>query len=185
MLKFQWFYVITLAGALIACTQPTSKPPETPPTNLAKNATLTFSSEGGLSQLDSRWKAKHLIDGNRKLVNSIYGWSSQDRQAANAVEWVIFDLGGNQTVTRADLYPRNDDFEIGEGFPVDFSLDVSSNATTWTTVVTKTGYATPADGAVQTFDFSAVSARYVRLNITKLDQVNSGFYAQLAELELY
>ncbi len=185
MLKFQWLYALSLVVALTACPSRTLNPPESSPTNLAKNATLTFSSEGGLSQLDTRWKAQHLIDGNRKLANSIYGWSSQNRETANAVEWIIFDLGSNKTVTRADLYPRNDDFEIGEGFPVDFSIDVSSNGTTWTTVVSKTGYATPVDGALQTFDFSAVSARYVRLNITKLDQVNSGFYAQLAELELY
>jgi F5/8 type C domain len=90
------------------------------------------------------------------------GRSSRDANtASNHTEWVQVDLGTAQPFSVVDLYPRSDGANAGYGFPIDFTIAVSNNGSTWTNVVTKTGY--PLPSGVQSFAFTSQTARYVRL----------------------
>ena len=88
--------------------------------------------------------------------------------------------------SEVDLYPRSDSPNGGYGFPIDFTIAVSNDATNWTTVVTKTGYALPS--GVQNFAFMAQTARYVRVTGTNLraNPNNSNqYWMQFAEISVY
>jgi hypothetical protein len=77
--------------------------------------------------------------------------------STNHTEWVQLNLGASHTIYKVDLYPRNDPGAVGQGFPVDFTIQVTNDATCfvdWVTVVTRVDYPTPGD-AGQSFNFTA------------------------------
>jgi alpha-L-rhamnosidase len=165
---------------------PTLTPTPTPttPVNLALNKTVTASSS--FENNSYGWAAVKAVDGNRNSVSGSMGWTSWDNTATNHTEWVKVDLGAGNGISRVDLYPRNDSGKLGEGFPVDFTIQVSTDDSNWTTVVTKTSYAKPGN-SVQSFSFTAMNARYVKITGTNL-RYNSGesaYYMQFAEIEVY
>ena len=74
------------------------------------------------------------------------GWSSHNSLNANHTEYLSVDTGAAHTLNRVDLYPRNDSTQqVGYGFPIDFTIQISPDNVNWTTVVTQTGYARPGD----------------------------------------
>ncbi|TMR31859.1 discoidin domain-containing protein [Nonomuraea zeae] len=94
------------------------------------------------------------------------------------------DLGATKPISRVDLYPRADAGSAGQGLPVDFSVQVSADKSTWTTVATRTGFATPGAGA-QTFPFPTIEVRYVKVEGTKLSRdPHSHYRLQFAEIEV-
>lgn len=123
----------------------------------------------------SGWEAPRVVDGNTGT-----NWSSNSHGSAVANEWIYIDNGSVKTISNVSLTPRSG----GMSFPVDFTFETSNNATTWTAVPGQsyTSYVNPGS-AVQNFTFaSSVSARYIRLNISKLGTDDYGnHYAQLAE----
>jgi hypothetical protein len=167
--------------------------PSTPPTpyaapagaNLALNRMVTASS----SAEDWGWFKKALVDGYRSSYNNSFPWggsngySSWANQSVNHTEWFKIDLNVITTVSKVDLYPRNDSGYVGEQFPVNFTIDTSTDNINWTTRVTQTGYGKPSTG--QSFPFAAASARYVRLNATSLRILGSSYLMALAEMEIY
>lgn len=151
--------------------------------NLAFGATLTASSSGESSD----WGISRINDGQLNSVSGSSGYTSQNSLATNHTEYIKLDLGASKTVAKVDLFPRNDGVNTGYGFPVDFTIQVSSDNVNWTTVVTRTGYAKPGN-AVQSFTFPAASARYVKLEATSLrSNPNDGnsYRLQLNEMEIY
>ena len=158
--------------------------------NLARTATLTASSEKGSSGADERWKLANLNDGDRVSVEERFGWSTGLHLSADNVEFAQIDFGSSKTFGQVDLYARNDQLgygnTIGDGFPVDFTIDVSQDGVSWSTVASRTGVAVTS-AAAQTITFTPVNARYLRLRASKLDQVGSGgaYFLQLVELEVY
>jgi hypothetical protein len=151
--------------------------------NLARLATVTTSS----SVEGFGWGISKVNDGRRTSDSSSMGWSSDGSLTSNHPEFVQVDVNTVRTVGRVDLYPRNDVGNAGQGFPVDFTVKVSTDGVTWITVVTQTGYAV-SNGAAQSFPFTAQSARYVRIQMTRLRNTNPNdpnYRAQLAEVELY
>jgi len=71
------------------------------------------------------------------------------------------------------------------GFPTEFSIALSPDYKTWTTVIAKTGYPNPG-GAPQGFSFPAMQARYISVGATKLTADQYGkYYFQLAQIEAY
>src|SRR5262249_45655300 len=142
--------------------------------NLALNKDVSASS----SAENWGWHRIKLVDGLRDSVAGAMGWSAWGNQGANHTEWVQVDLGSVRSVSRVDLYPRNDAGNVGSNFPSDFSIQVSANGVDWATVVTRTGFGTPPSG-VQSFPFAAQMARYVKVEGTNL------LVMQLAELEIY
>ncbi|MFC5403304.1 discoidin domain-containing protein, partial [Cohnella soli] len=103
------------------------------------------------------WFKTKLVDGQTGTVAGSAGWSSNNNLTTNHTEWVTIDLGALNVVNEIRMFPRNDGVNAGYGFPVDFQVQVSSDNTNWTPVVTRTGYANPG-GAVQTFTFGRQAA---------------------------
>lgn len=134
-------------------------------TNRAKNATVTASS----SLEGSYWAKSNVVDGQTGSTTTSLGWTSDGNLTTNHTEWLQADLGETNFVDRVDLFPRSDVGSVGAYFPIDFTIALSNDGTTWTTVVSRAGYPTPSDTA-QTFRFGAQTARYVKITGTNLRQ---------------
>ncbi|WP_052703101.1 discoidin domain-containing protein [Paenibacillus beijingensis] len=131
--------------------------------NLAAGAIVS-----GTSSLEnSNWSYTKAVDGQRSSVPGAMGWTSNNSLTENHTESVTLDLGSVKTVDQVDLYPRNDAGNIGQNFPVDFTIQTSGDNTTWTTRIRQTGYAQPGN-SVQSFTFPAVSARFIKIEGTNL-----------------
>ena len=151
--------------------------------NLARLATASASS----SHEGDGWSVNDINDGQETSTSSSLGWSSGDANiGSNHTEWVQQDLGQQLSFNEVDLFPRTDGINTGYGFPIDFTIAVSSDGSTWTTVVTKTGVALPRAGA-QPFTFDTQTARYIRVTGTNLranpnDHIS--YRLQFAEMEV-
>ncbi len=147
---------------------------------------------------DTDWDETNLIDGYRTSVSGALGFSSGWQASADvsANPYVLtFDLGSVQTVNQVAIFPRSDswtqDSTLSCNYPTDFTISVSEDGSTYSTVVTVTNGENPR--FKQTcYDFDKASARYVKLTVTKLGipayndgQNNDHYRLQLAELEIY
>ncbi|QYR20590.1 discoidin domain-containing protein [Paenibacillus sp. sptzw28] len=153
------------------------------PANLALQKAVTASST--FSNKD--WNILHAVDGGRSSVDGKKGWTSNNSLTTNHSEWFQVDLGSVMPVSKVDLYPRNDGITTGQGFPVDFMIMVSDNGSVWNAVVTQTGYPLPGN-EVQSFSFSPMQVRYVRISGTNLspNPYDHQYYRmQFAEVEVY
>lgn len=134
-----------------------------------------------LSSSEKRgWFKVKLTDGMRSTVSKAMGWSSAP--GTSAPQWVGVDLGAVCKVSKVDLYPRNDPDHTGSDFPVNFTIQTSTDNLNWTTIVTRTDFPRSTDGLVRSFHFPTVSARFVRVYATTLD--SSGLMS-LSEIEIY
>ncbi|MFD9596381.1 discoidin domain-containing protein [Kitasatospora sp. NPDC059973] len=151
-----------------------------PCTDPAQNAAVTTSStyEG------DGWSTAALTDGRRGLATGTNGWSSNANVNADHSEWAQLDLGSTRRISRVDLHPRADGPAAGKGFPVDFTVQVSADGSTWSTVADRKNYPKPSDASVQTFPFQPADVRFVRVTGTRLGTDPNGHYRmQLAEIE--
>ena len=127
-----------------------------PATNLALNRTGTaLSTQGG-------FPANQAFDGDN---TTRWGSSYADNQ------WIYVDLGRTATVTQVDLI-----WETAYG--KDFHIDISNNASTWTTIATVTG------NTLHTNEFTGLAAtgRYVRMyGVTR----GTGYGFSLYEFQVY
>lgn len=114
------------------------------------------------------------IDGDAKTY-----WSSEHHDSADAEEWAYVWLGARYAVTALKVTPAPN----GLGFPVDFTLQYSNNATNWTNINNYTNYPN-SGGKPQVFKFpSTITAAYFRIIATKLSADDQGKYAlRLAEI---
>ncbi|GGD64462.1 discoidin domain-containing protein [Paenibacillus nasutitermitis] len=144
-----------------------------------QNITASSSHEG------SGWSISKIFDGLRSSLSGLLGWSSQNSTSTNHTEWVTADIGSNKTISRVDLYPRNDNTNLGNCFPIDFTIQVSTDNVNWTTMITRTNYAKPGN-QVQSFTFAPQSAKYVKVTGTNLrTDVYGSYRMQFAEIEVY
>lgn len=165
-----------------------------PPTtaDVARASTVTSSS----SYTGGGWSPANLVDGRRHTfdesdANGItQGFTSTDHSSANATEWVQTDFGSAKPFDTVTLWPRDDQAADGASFPVDFTIAGSNDGSSWTSLVSKTGYkAGAAVSGPQVFSVGSQNYRYVRVTATKLGQPvlegSSNVYRlQLAELEV-
>ena len=149
--------------------------------NFAEGKPVSYSStftSGG-------WSPLAVVDGKTNSTTTSYvsyGWSSDSNASVSHAEWLAIDLGKHYDVSRVDLYPRNDGANTGYGFPVDFTIQTSTDNVHWTTVVTKTNYPRPGN-TVQAFPFSRTTARYIKVDGTVLRADNQSSYRmQFAEV---
>lgn len=138
--------------------------------------------------------AERAIDGIRDQVSNFFGTQSQE--SPYTVDLTV-ELSQLQEINEVILYPRiggSEEEPVTEGFPVDFTVDISKDNINWVTVVDKTGFPvpTPIAGLGVSFKFKNTEAKYVRLNATGLQHIVNmwtppgGVYAfQLAEMEIY
>ena len=168
-----WTFTVTGAGRL---------------DNLALDRPV--SSNNSLENTD--WGRNRLTDGKLTSVAGAKGYTSNEFSAADVSAnpvWVEIDLGADTDLDAVRLFPRTDTAAAGggtAGFPVDFTLQTRADgATSYTTVRTVTGQANP-DGRVQTYGFKTATARYLRLQATRLGSPASDettkYRLQLAEL---
>lgn len=121
-------------------------------------------------------------DGERFSSGDFPGWDStvcHDQKTR-----ICVDIGGVTEVNRVDLYPFGSDATFGEGFPTDFTIDMSTDGENWTTVHTVTDCPRPTK-SVPSYTFDGVAARYVRVSITGMQKVNGDYRARLSEIEIY
>ncbi|MBM7568476.1 discoidin domain-containing protein [Paenibacillus sacheonensis] len=151
--------------------------------NLAFGATVTASSSGESGD----WGRSRLNDGLLNSGSGSVGWTSDASLTVNHSEYVKLDMGTSHAVSRLDLYPRNDSGNVGQGFPIAFNVQTSTDNVNWTTVATVSNYALPGN-AVQSFAIAPMTARYVKVTGTSL-RPNAGdgnnYRMQLAEIEIY
>lgn len=98
-------------------------------------------------------------------------WTAKASAESPAV--VAYTYKGEQEVNRVDLYPNEAD-----KFPSDFTIEVTTDGTTWTPVVEKTGFTLESDTGVS-FRFDSVKVRGIRLVISAPASI------QLVEFETY
>ncbi|HEX6685378.1 MAG TPA: LamG-like jellyroll fold domain-containing protein [Candidatus Limnocylindrales bacterium] len=137
--------------------------------NVARCMTVAASSSSPESW---GWKLSAINDGVRGPV----GWSSYPNPTPHT-EWVEFTFP-TQSVSRVDLFARSDAGSVGFGFPANFTIEMW-NGTAWSTVVTRTNYPQPTNGAAQSFSFSVRTASKLRIVGTSLLDM------QFAEVEFF
>lgn len=157
--------------------------------NLIRRADLSASSS--FESTEFGWGVGKAKDRQRNSTAGSNGWTSDSNNGVNHSETLQAKLDATYPVNKVDLYPRNDtSAQIGQGFPIDFTIQLTTDPTCttgWTTVVTRTNYARPSN-AVQSFSFGATSAACLKVVGTNLRQnPNDGnlYRMQLAELEAY
>ena len=92
-------------------------------------------------------------------------------------EWIQIELNRATRFSQITLVPA------GEGFPVDFTIELWDSRQ-WVTRVTRTGYQ-PSDGP-QTFTWGRREfTGRIRLHATKLGRIGDKFGLRLAEFEVY
>ncbi len=151
-------------------------------TNYAAGTTIQASSYSSATG----WGREKVNDGIRVSTNTSCGWMCN--HPANTSEWIRVDMGSNKLVGRVDLYPVDVDPSYPDGvlYPVDFSIQTSTNLTDWVTVASVTN--APQPGAeMQRFDFSGQLARYVRVYITnkRYNTILGTYRTGFAEMEVY
>ena len=176
----------TQAAGAVSLSTPTSS------TNVARASTVTSSS----SYTGGGWGGAKLVDGRRHTYNASdtggisQGFTSDATSTAQATQWVQLDLGSTKTFDTATLWPRDDQDADGSSFPVDFTLAGSNDGSTWTSLVSRTGYkAGQKVTGPQVFSTGKAAYRYVRLTATKqglpvTEGTSQVSRLQLAELEL-
>jgi len=126
---------------------------------------------------DWSWSGPRAWDGDPTTVFS----SDSHGTACTAEEWAWVDTGAARSLAGVTIVPR----AMGYGFPVDFAIQTSSDASTWTTVPgqAQTSYPNPGGTPVTLMFAAPVTARYLRLDATQLGPDDNGnCYLQLAEM---
>ena len=121
--------------------------------------------------------ATRAVDGARSTY-----WNTPAR-AASQPEYLDLDLGSVQTIEKVRLLPSSDYPSL---FPSAFSIDVSTDGTTWTTAATETSYS--AGSAVwYEKNIGKREARYVRLSnaFSVYYPPQNVYYMQVAEFHVY
>ncbi|MBX9718865.1 MAG: discoidin domain-containing protein [Microbacteriaceae bacterium] len=144
--------------------------------NLAAGKTVTSSGNFGFGS------GQNLTDGD-------WGTDFHSDERSNTADssgWVTVDLGQTKSFDEVRLAPSA---RWGHGFPTTFNVQVSSNAGgPWTTVHTEAAAEKPRDGATRALPVGSQSARYVRLEWSRLAGDAEPFVSfsfRLAELEVY
>lgn len=150
----------------------TSTPTATPPpgTNVALNKPATASASCNVNE------------GPEKAVNGSWTGGNSDKWCDNssASKWWQVDLGANFSVDQFVIRHAGAGGESTDWNTRDFNVQVSTDGTNWTTVVTVTGNT----ASTTTHNIAATTARYVRLNVVVPTQTTDTA-ARIYEFEVY
>ena len=118
------------------------------------------------------------------------GYVSPGVGSPNANEYMIMDLGEVKEVSSVILYP-NDELDsegLAAGFPKDFTIEISTDGNSFEVVHSVTDQVAPSVGSQVEVVFEAVSARYVKLNVTELGSPerldSSNYMLSLSEIKI-
>jgi hypothetical protein len=116
-----------------------------------------------------------------KAVNGTVNGGNTDKWCSlGASRWMQVDLGATQAVSRVVLKHAGAGGENSAWNTRDFTVQWSTNGTSWTTVATVTGNVLSST----THDFATVQARYLRLNVTT-PASDGNAAARIYEFEAY
>jgi hypothetical protein len=163
---------------------PVVSSPALPPRNVAAARPVEASSTLPING----WNPGILVDENRHSLTNTMGWSSEFSPTPDRETWVQVDLGDVTRIDTVVLYPRDDAWHEGQGFPVDFKIQGTTDVESgdWMDLAEYTAYdqGEPARRP-QRLSFAAVETRFVRVFATQLGVVNDDGYAmQFAEMEV-
>ena len=147
--------------------EPTPEPPveeEVPSVNLALGGVATASS------FDEGRAPFYLIDGKIEAAQNQAYYSSVG-STENHTEWVQIELAQESEINSIWVYPRYDGTH--EGFPIDFTLQVSVDGKDWKVVSTVENHPAVTDALPRKYTFTDVKTKYVRLIATNLYSTNN------------
>jgi hypothetical protein len=150
--------------------------------DLAYGATATASS----SYEASPWSLSNLLDGNRRTGYCSQIAENDPSKSVNHTEWVVITLPASKTFSKVVLYPRNDGPYEGDGFPINFQIQVWDGAE-WLTRVTVTNAApVGSQRMVYTWGFSDTT-NMIRIYATNLRTIvpADGYLLQLAQVTVH
>ena len=103
-------------------------------------------------------------------VLSSGGYKSPFVSSEDSNEYLILDLGEDKLISGLTLYAGSERAADGNaaGFPKDFTIQTSTDGIHWTTQVNETDCEAPIARSAKMFEFPAVGARYIKLDVTKL-----------------
>lgn len=176
-------------------TEPVSEEPEDENEGINIALYKTVTANNSLTVAPS-WLVSNLTDGIQTSGGSAKGYSSstyssQDISATPNI--ITIDMEKIQNVNRVILYPRTDTTDSSGNtcnFPVEFTIEVSSDGLSYNTVKTVKDLPNPKMEA-QVFDFDRTRARYVRITTTKTgnpasdESISNAYRIQLSEIEIY
>lgn len=157
--------------------------------NLTSNPTVSaIYNNTGLESAysDIKTKRAHFDEPkfNNKLrlidTDTIYRYPSVDfagiksglHSSRNSNEWVILDMGNAMTVSGLTLFPAHimdtTTNRVVAGFPVNYSIELSADGVDFTEVKSVDNQVVPGVFDSVTSSFPAQTARYVKLNVTRL-----------------
>jgi hypothetical protein len=130
----------------------------------------------------------NLTDGNRRSAYSSQVAEQDPTKAVNHSEWIVITLPTTMTFSKVVLYPRNDAPYVGQGFPIDFHIQVW-NGLKWIDRVVVTGAPLPgAQAQVFSWGFSD-RTNLIRLWASNLRTVaghpQDGYLLQLAGITVH
>jgi hypothetical protein len=120
------------------------------------------------------------VDGNPSTTwSTLYSFFKKD-------EFITLDLGEIKRISWFTMQAAATLFGT-DYFPVNFTIEVSSDNMTWDTISTEQGYVPPLQSTQSdSWDFKGLECRYIRVYITKAKNILFFFkMAQIAEIEVY
>jgi hypothetical protein len=129
------------------------------------------------------WGTRALTDGQTQSVFHSQGYSSQLGIHQDHGEWIEVRFGYRATFSKVVLHPRSDPGHVGDGFPVDFVIQVW-NGTTWVDRLWRGHEPIPTTKQEYTWGHSDTTDR-LRIYATRTRLLGADYVFQLAEVEVF
>ena len=132
------------------------------------------------SQFSPLYSQDNAVDGNPSTSwSTVFSFFKKD-------EYITLDLGEIKRISWFTMQAASTLFGT-DYFPVNFTIEISSDTVTWDKISTEQGYAPPIQSTQSdSWDFKGLEARYIRVYITKAKNILFFFkMAQIAEIEVY
>ena len=112
------------------------------------------------------------------------GYKSSSFTSEDTHQYLMVDLGSEKLVSSVILYGAGASGSEAEYFPRNFTIQTSPDGSAWTTQVTEVDYAAPNALTGVEFVFDSTTARYVKIDATKLSGSGSAYYLAFAEVQV-
>jgi hypothetical protein len=137
------------------------------------------------SYTDGAWNPAFAVDGHKMEswpTDKTLGWCSTWYDTRDVEDvFLMVDMGRDYRIDTIILYPRGNN---GLCYPTDYTIEISRDMESWT-VVHRAVDEEDIGETPRTFTFDPSDARFVRVNVTKLNPRKDTDYAcQFSEIEI-